>query len=57
MSLKRIGLRNTGESYFGRHAANRFDDANKRFGAGYCGLQLDTALTESVLHGALPEKG
>ena len=56
-SLKRIGRRNTGEPYFGRHAANRFDDPSKRFGACYCGLQLDTAIAESVLHDALPEKG
>lgn len=57
MSLKRIGRRNTGEPYFGRHAANRFDDPSKCFGACYCGLQLDTAIAESVLHDALPEKG
>ncbi|MEG0193423.1 MAG: RES family NAD+ phosphorylase [Stenotrophomonas sp.] len=57
MSLKRIGRRNTGEPYFGRHAANRFDDPNKQFGACYCGLQLDTAIAESVLHDVLPEKG
>jgi len=46
-----------GEPYFERHAANRFDDPNKQFGACYCGLQLDTAIAESVLHDALPEKG
>ena len=56
MSLKRIGRRNAGEPYFGRHAANRFDDPSKQFGACYCGLQLDTAIAESVLHDALPEK-
>ncbi|QKV55768.1 RES family NAD+ phosphorylase [Comamonas antarctica] len=56
-SLKRIGRRNTGEPYFGKHAANRFDDPDRRFGACYCGLQLDTAIAESVLHDELPEKG
>lgn len=56
-SLKRIGRRSAGEPYFGRHAVNRFDDPGKRFGTCYCGLQLDTAIAESVLHDELPEKG
>lgn len=56
-TLKRIGRRSAGEPYFGRHAVNRFDDPNKRFGTCCCGLQLDTALAESVLHDELPENG
>lgn len=56
-SLKRIGRRNTGEPYFGKHAAYRFDDPNKRFGTCYCGQQLDAAIAETVLHDEVPEKG
>lgn len=56
-SLRRIGRHGAGEPYFGRHAANRFDDPHKRFGTCYCGLQLDTAIAESVLHDEMPEKG
>jgi hypothetical protein len=56
-SLKRVGRRNTGEPYFGKHAAYRFDDPNKRFGTCYCGQQLDTAIAETVLHDEVPEKG
>ncbi|USJ00822.1 RES family NAD+ phosphorylase [Xanthomonas prunicola] len=56
-SLKRIGRHPSGEPYFGKHAANRFDDPNKRFGTCYCGQQLDTALAETVLHDELPENG
>lgn len=56
-SLKRIGRHNTGEPYFGKHAAYRFDDPSKRFGTCYCGQQLDTAIAETVLHDEVPEKG
>ena len=56
-SLKRVGRRNSGEPYFGRHAAYRFDDPNKQFGTCYCGQQLDTAIAETVLHDEIPEKG
>ncbi|WP_187394932.1 RES family NAD+ phosphorylase [Pigmentiphaga aceris] len=55
--LKRIGRRNSGEPYFGKHAANRFDDPKKGFGTCYCGTQLDTAIAETVLHDELPENG
>ena len=56
-SLRRIGRHNSGEPYFGRNRAYRFDDPDQRFGACYCGLQLDTAIAESILHDELPEKG
>ena len=56
-SLKRVGRRNSGEPYFGRHAAYRFDDPDKQFGTCYCGQQLDTAIAETVLHDEIPEKG
>ena len=56
-SLKRIGRHGSGEPYFGKHAANRFDDPHKRFGTCYCGPHLDTAIAETVLHDEVPEKG
>lgn len=56
-SLKRIGRHSSGEPYFGKTAANRFDDPHKRFGTCYCGRQLDTAIAETVLHDEIPEKG
>ena len=56
-SLKRVGRRNTGQPYFGQHAAYRFDDPKKYFGTCYCGQQLDTAIAETVLHDEVPEKG
>ena len=56
-SLKRIGRRSTGEPYFGKHAAYRFDDPDKLFGTCYCGQQLGTAIAETILHDELPEKG
>lgn len=55
--LKRIGRRNSGEPYFGKHGVNRFDDPNKVFGTCYCGQDLGTALAETVLHDELPENG
>jgi hypothetical protein len=56
-TLKRIGRHKTGEPYFGKHAANRFDDPGKHFGTCYCGRQLDTAIAETLLHDEVPEKG
>ena len=56
-ALKRIGRRPSGEPYFGRHGACRFDDPLKNFGCCYCGLHLDTALAETILHDELPDKG
>lgn len=56
-SLKRVGRHDSGEPYFGKHAAYRFDDPGKRFGTCYCGRQLDTAIAETVLHDEVPEKG
>lgn len=55
--LKRVGRHGSGEPYFGKHAANRFDDPHKRFGTCYCGPHLDTAIAETVLHDEVPEKG
>ena len=48
--LVRISRHNHGEPFFGRRAANRFDDPAMQFGTCYCGLDLTTALAETVLH-------
>ena len=56
-SLKRIGRRASGEPYFGKHAAYRFDDPLEHFGSCYCGLHLSTAIAETVLHDEVSEKG
>lgn len=58
--LIRISRFTTSEPYFGRAAANRFDDhrsASKRFGTCYCGLTLNVAFAETVLHDAAPVAG
>lgn len=56
-TLKRIGRHRTGEPYFGRHGAYRFDDPGKHFGTCYCGQHLDTAIAETVLHDDIPVQG
>lgn len=56
-ALRRIGRHDGGEPYFGKYAANRFDDPRKRFGTCYCGQHLDSAIAETVLHDEVPEKG
>ncbi|MGA7951010.1 MAG: RES family NAD+ phosphorylase [Thiobacillaceae bacterium] len=52
--LIRISNHTTGEPYFGRSGANRFDDyrkpISKRFGTCYFGLSLSVAFAETVLH-------
>jgi hypothetical protein len=57
----RISTHLTGEPFFGRGAAHRFDDPSKnpkkRFGTCYLGLSLAVAFAESVLHDAEPENG
>ena len=47
----------TGEPYFGKSGANRFDDPAKVFGTCYLGLSLTVAFAESVLHDADPGGG
>jgi hypothetical protein len=60
-SLCRISWHNTGEPFFARRAANRFDDpepdASRRYGTCYLGLSLVVAFAESVLHNAVPSGG
>jgi hypothetical protein len=55
--LRRISGHDSGEPYFGRHGVYRFDDPKKTYGTSYCGLDLDTAVAESLLHDELPNQG
>lgn len=59
--LWRVSRFASGEPYFGRSGANRFDDASmpkrKRFGVSYFGLELRTALAETVLHDEVAVRG
>jgi hypothetical protein len=53
--LFRISRRNTGEPYFGKQTANRFNDPRvipiaNRFGACYFGTSIACAFGETVLH-------
>jgi hypothetical protein len=60
-SLYRVSRYTSGEPYFGRTALNRFDDRSRpkkaRFGTCYCGLDLETAVAETMLHDLMPVKG
>jgi hypothetical protein len=53
VDLFRISKYATDEPYFGRTKANRFDDPTRtkkrRFGTCYCGLDLETAIAETLL--------
>lgn len=59
--LYRISRHSTGEPFFGQSTANRFDDplrtVSKRYGTCYCGLDLDTAIAETILHDELAVRG
>jgi hypothetical protein len=59
--LYRVSRHSSGEPYFGKTASNRFDDRSKpkknRFGTCYFGLDLETAIAETVLHDEMPIKG
>lgn len=61
VSLHRISNFDTGEPYFGRSGASRFDDParakSRRFGTCYLGLSFKVAFAESVLHDMVPENG
>jgi hypothetical protein len=56
-ALRRITGLKSGEPYFGRRDVYRFDDIKKSYGTCYCGLDLDTAVAETLLHDQLPENG
>lgn len=57
----RVSRYGSGEPFFGRARANRFDanhrGRGKRFGTLYCGFGVETALAESVLHDEMPVRG
>jgi hypothetical protein len=59
--LFRISRFRSGEPYFGRSAANRFDDPgrvrSRRFGTCYLGSSLEVAIAETLLHDELPDSG
>ncbi len=59
--LYRISRHPSGEPYFGKTANNRFDDRSTpkkgRFGTCYFGLDLETAIAETVLHDEMPVNG
>ena len=60
--LLRISGFETGEPYFGKSGANRFDAPGCACGAAeysccYLGLSFDVALAESLLHDAVPRRG
>jgi hypothetical protein len=61
VDLFRISKYSSGEPYFGRMQANRFDDPTRvkkrRFGTCYCGLDLETAIAETLLHDEVPVRG
>jgi hypothetical protein len=59
--LYRVSRYSSGEPYFGKTASSRFDDRSqpkkKRFGTCYFGLDLETAVAETVLHDEMPVEG
>jgi hypothetical protein len=58
--LCRVSTHKTGEPYFGRSGAHRFDDPAKSpagFGTCYLGENLMVAFAESMLHDARPKGG
>lgn len=59
--LFRVSRHDSGEPFFGRRAANRFDDPSvppsRRFGTCYFGLSLVVAIAETVLHDEMPARG
>jgi hypothetical protein len=48
--LVRISTYDPNEPHFGRTASHRFGDPGKRYGTSYFGLNLATAVAESLLH-------
>lgn len=58
--LCRVSTHQTGEPYFGRTGAHRFDDPARPpvgFGTCYLGENLMVAFAESILHDARPKDG
>lgn len=55
--LRRVSGHASGEPYFGKKGLYRFDDPKNKYGTCYLGLDLDTAVAESVLHDQMPDNG
>lgn len=58
--LIRISWYATGEPYFGKSGANRFDApprSRPRYGTSYFGFSLAVAIAETILHDAVPVHG
>lgn len=55
--LVRVSRHGSGEPFFGRAAANRFDDPARRFGTCYAGFDPVTAVAETVLHDEVAVRG
>lgn len=59
--LYRVSRFATGEPFFGKAASNRFDDRgavrSRRYGTCYFGLDLETAIAETVLHDEIAVRG
>jgi hypothetical protein len=60
-SLFRVSRHSSGEPYFGVARINRFDDNNRvkkrRFGTCYFGFDVETAISETLLHDQSPVGG
>jgi hypothetical protein len=54
-ALVRVSRHATGEPFFGRSGANRFDDSARRFDTCYLGFNLTVAFAESMLHDIEPD--
>ncbi|CAM2161380.1 conserved hypothetical protein [Paraburkholderia sacchari] len=52
--LVRISSYDSNEPHFGRTASHRFDDPKTEYGTSYFGLNLATAVAESLLHDLEP---
>jgi hypothetical protein len=52
--LVRISGYDSNEPHFGRTASHRFDDPKREYGTSYFGLNLATAVAESLLHDLEP---
>lgn len=55
--LVRISRFSSGEPFFGRAGANRFDDPSQVFGTCYLGFDLPTAFAETALHDEVAVSG
>ncbi|MBB5421693.1 hypothetical protein OKW33_006526 [Paraburkholderia atlantica] len=52
--LVRISSYSSGEPHFGKTASHRFDDPKMEYGTSYFGLNVATAVAESLLHDLEP---